>query len=143
MAHTGTNSVVRGCGFHHIAIRTGDWNKSLRFWTQGLGFTPKIEWGEAPSRACMLDTGDGNYLEIFERPSTPAPTSGEEPIILHFAFRADDCEQAVEKARAAGGEVTLEPKFPDVFDAIGIKAKIAFIKGPDGEICEFFECAQL
>jgi glyoxylase I family protein len=148
MADSSTNSVVRGCGFHHVAIRTADWDKSQRFWREGLGFTPKVEWGEAPSRAVLLDTGDGNYLEIFER--IPAQNilenekpSNDEGLILHFCFRADDCDAAVETARAAGGKVTVEPKFPDVFEKFGIKAKIAFIQGPDGEICEFFECPQL
>jgi glyoxylase I family protein len=140
-----SNQVVSGCGFHHIAIRTSNWDKSLQFYVGGLGFTQKIAWGEAPFRAVMLDTGDGNYLEIFERESAPDASilGSAEPNILHLCFRADSCDAAVEKARAAGAEVTVEPKFPEPFEKIGIKAKIAFVKGPDGEICEFFECAQL
>ena len=140
-----SNQVIPGCGFHHIAIRTSNWDKSMRFYCEGLGFTQKIAWGEAPARAVMLDTGDGNYLEVFERESAPEASNigSAEPNILHLCFRADDCAAAVEKARAAGAEVTVEPKYPEPFEKIGIKAKIAFVKGPDGEICEFFECAQL
>jgi glyoxylase I family protein len=97
--------------------------------------------------------GDGNYLEIFERDVVPQAhgsvanqsTSGaaEEPNILHFCLRADDVDAAVERARAAGAEVTVEPKYPEPFQKIGLKAKIAFIKGPDGEICEFFQSEAL
>lgn len=136
-----TNEKIAGCGFHHIAIRVADWDKSIRFYCEGLGFEKEIQWGDAPTRAAMLDTGDGNYLEVFERVhATPRPAGDEsEPNILHFCFRADDCAQAVERVRAAGGEITLEPKQPPLFEKIGLKAIIAFAKGPDGEIVEFFQ----
>jgi glyoxylase I family protein len=143
MSKSSSNTQIPGCGFHHIAIRTSNWDKSLQFYQEGIGFTMKIQWGEAPKRACMLDTGDGNYLEIFERETAPQSTSDEEPNILHLCFRADDVDAAVERARSAGAEVTVEPKYPEPFQKIGVHAKIAFVKGPDGELCEFFECDTL
>ncbi len=140
-----TNTTIQGCGFHHIAIRVADWDKTIRFYCGGLGFKVKLEWGQAPARAAMLDTGDGNYLEIFEREPAPEPSSagGAEPNILHLCFRAENCAQAIEKARAAGAEVTVEPKQPETFEKIGLKAIIAFVKGPDGEIVEFFQSPAL
>ena len=137
------NNTISGCGFHHVAIRTARWDESIRFYTEGLGFNQKITWGEAPRRAVMLDTGDGNYLEIFERDAIEGGPDDDRASILHFALRADDCEAAVERARAAGAEVTLEPKVPEPFTLLGLKTKIAFIKGPDGEIVEFFESENL
>jgi glyoxylase I family protein len=136
-----TNQVVPGCGFHHIAIRTSKWDESLAFWTHAMGFKPAVEWGEAPARACMLDTGDGNYLEIFERAAAPAVSmpDGAEPNILHLCFRTDDCDAATERARAAGAEVTSEPRSLAVFGEPKIPIRISFIKGPDGEICEWFQ----
>ena len=136
-----TNKILAGSGFHHVAIRTNDWDRSRTFYCDALGFVEKVQWGEAPSRACLLDTGDGNYLEIFERESG-APVEGESNL-LHWCLRVEDCALAVEIARAAGAEVTLETKVPDVLTAQGIKARIAFVKGPDGEILEFFETADL
>ncbi|HEX8833405.1 MAG TPA: VOC family protein [Abditibacteriaceae bacterium] len=135
-----TNTTIPGCGFHHVAIRTSNWDASQKFYTEGLGFSPKVNWGEAPSRAVLLDTGDGNYLEIFER--EPLENAGEANI-LHFCFRVDDCDAATQRAREAGAEVTLEPKEPEPFAKLGLKTRIAFIKGPDGEICEFFESNDL
>ena len=151
------NQKIAGCGFHHIAIRTHDWDKSLRFYCDGLGFAPKIEWGEVPRRAVMLDTGDGNYLEIFEREAAPQTTADAaaargaergatlkaEPNLLHLCLRTDDCAAAVETARRAGAQVTTETTVPDVFTQMGLKTKIAFVQGPDGEIIEFFESQQL
>jgi len=107
----------------------------MQFWQGAMGFQSAIEWGAAPRRACMLDTGDGNYLEVFERDPLPDGPS-EQAAILHFCFRAENCEAAVERARAAGAEVTMEPKNVEVF---GFPVRIAFVKGPDGEICEFFQ----
>jgi glyoxylase I family protein len=132
------NALVPGCGFHHVAIRTADWERSLRFWQEAMGFTPAVEWGEAPRRACMLDTGDGNYLEIFERDPLPEGTSSDTQI-LHFCLRTNDCDTALERARAAGAEVTVEPKTVAVFGEPRIPIRLAFFKGPDGEVCELFQ----
>lgn len=135
------NQKINGCGFHHVAIRVSDWEKSLRFYCDGLGFQTKIEWGEAPKRAALLDVGDGNYLEVFERETTP-DFEGEANL-LHLCLRADDCAAAVETARLAGATIRNETFSPETFEKMGLKTKIAFILGPDGEIIEFFECAEL
>jgi glyoxylase I family protein len=131
------NTQISGCGFHHVAVRTPDWDGSLNFWTQGLGMNVAVEWGEAPRRAALLDMGDGNYLELFER--EPLANTDAEAPILHFCLRTDNCDAAVEKARAAGAQVTVEPTDPDVFAQKGLKVRIAFVKGPGGEVCEFFQ----
>lgn len=133
----GKNKTLGGGGFHHVAIRSRDFDKTVRFYTQVLGFTEKINWQAAPKRAVMLDTGDGNYLEVFEDLDTPA--GGDGPI-LHFAIRCDDTNTAIELARAAGCEVTMEPTPIDIDAKEGIvPVRIAFFKGPDGEVIELFQ----
>jgi glyoxylase I family protein len=132
------NKTIGGGGIHHIAIRARDFDRSVAFYTNVLGFTRKIEWGDKPGRAIMLDTGDGNYLEIFERPSQAPAT--EEGTLLHFAIRTDNCDAALERARAAGCPVTMEPKSLDIPSRPGpTPVRIAFFKGPDGEVVEFFQ----
>lgn len=131
------NEVVKGCGFHHIAVRTSEWEKSLKFWCEGMGFHLTLDWGEAPERACLLDTGDGNYLELFER--EPLKNQDAEAPILHLCFRTDDVDAATERARAAGAQVTVEPRNPPVFVEKGHKVRLSFVKGPSGELCEFFQ----
>ncbi|MEX2388361.1 MAG: VOC family protein, partial [Phycisphaeraceae bacterium] len=128
---------------HHVAIRVRDFDRSLAFYTDVLGFTGKIAWGDAPGRAIMLNTGDGNYLEIFERPDQPAPPA-EEGTILHFALRTNDTDAILERARAAGCPVTMEPKtvnIPNKLPAVAtpVPVRIAFVKGPEGEVIEFFQ----
>lgn len=53
-------------GFHHIAITAADFDRTIQFYAQGLGFSLKRSWGEPGSRAAMLDLGDGGCIEIFE-----------------------------------------------------------------------------
>ena len=142
----GTNATIGGGGFHHVAIRARDFDRSVSFYTTVLGFQEKLAWGDPPKRAIMLDTGDGNYLEIFERPDQPRfPAfqggTAAEPVLLHMAFRTSDCDQALERARAAGCPVTMEPRSLDLATRpTGPTAvRIAFCKGPDGESIEFFQ----
>ena len=135
-----TNTVVPGCGFHHVAIRASDFERTLRFYIDGLGFRPAVRWGEGDRRAALLDTGDGNYMEVFaggrRAPGDPVP----EGAILHYALRTTDCDAAIERARAAGANVTVEPKTLDLeSDPIKISIRIAFCQGPDGEVIEFFQ----
>lgn len=129
----GTNAKIGGGGYHHIAIRVYDFDRTVSFYIEVLGFTERVRWGEGDSRAIMLDTGDSNYLEVFA-----GGTEGQkgEGAFLHLALRSDNVTEAIELARAAGMEVTVEPK--DVVLG-GIPVRIAFFKGPDGEIIELFE----
>ncbi len=138
------NNIIQGSGFHHIAFRTPKWDEAIRFWRDGLGFVPKLKWGEAPQRAAMLDLGDGNYLELFEREATGnSDTAERESAAMHFALRVDDCEAALQRARNAGAQVTLETKEVDFNGKVAPPAKIAFVKAPGGIIVEFFQCDTL
>ena len=133
----GNNETIGGGGFHHVAIRAHDFDASVKFYTEALGFKKKISWGEAERRAIMLDAGDGNYLEIFANgPEEPAP----EGSIIHFALRTSDTDGAIERARAAGAEVTIEPKDVNIPSEPQVTpVRLAFCKGPDGEVIEFFK----
>lgn len=132
-----TNPKIGGCGFHHVAIRARDFDASVRFYTDALGFAEKIRWGEGDGRAIMLDTGDGNYLEIFAGGRGAAPAEGA---ILHFALRTDNCDAAIARARSAGAVVTTEPKDVVIPSRPSqTPVRLAFCKGPDGEIIEFFQ----
>ena len=60
--------------------------------------------------------------------------------IIHFALRTSDCDAAIERARAAGATVTIEPKSVNIpSEPHETPVRIAFCKGPDGEVIEFFQ----
>lgn len=131
-----TNTILGGGGFHHVAIRVRDFDVTCRFYTEVLGFTERLAWGEKPKRACMLDTGDGNYLEVFEGSGDqPQPEGG----FIHIALRVADCREAIERVRTAGMEVTMEPKELVIEAQTPTPVCIGFFKGPDGEVVEFFQ----
>lgn len=132
---SGTNAVIGGGGFHHVALRAKDFDASLKFYTRGLGFRQVMAWGEGDKRAVMLDTGDGSCLEIFAGGQEPAPVGG----FLHVAFTSRDCDAAIEAARKAGANVTMEPQSLTIPSAPPVDVRIAFCTGPDGETIEFFQ----
>src|SRR5215210_3455550 len=119
------NPIIPGCGYHHVALRAYDFERTLRFYIDGLGCRLAYQWGEGDKRAAMLDTGDGNYVEVFaggkRAPGEPVP----EGALLHFALRTRDCDLAIERARAAGAEVTMEPKSLDLAGNPPLPVRIA------------------
>lgn len=129
------NSILSGGGFHHLAIRVADFEASIRFYV-ALGFKEKIRWGEGDQRGILLDSGDGNYMEIFAGGSSDPKPEGS---FLHVAFRTNDIDAAIEVARAAGAEVTEEPKDLIICQDPRTPVRIAFFKGPDGELIELFQ----
>jgi len=144
MSKTHQNQTLGGGGFHHVAIRARDFDAAVAFYTGVLGFVPTVAWDHDGLRATMLDTGDGNYLEIFERPDQPRPPKDTEHAILHFAIRTDNVEAATQRVREAGAEITMEPTSIDIENlAPGrpspVPVRISFFRGPEGEIVELFE----
>jgi catechol 2,3-dioxygenase-like lactoylglutathione lyase family enzyme len=132
------NQVIAGCGAHHIALQSRDWEASLRLYRDVLGMIVVREWGAPGRRAALLDMGDGSHVELFEprertpKPGAPAPNDP----LTHLALATTDTRAAIEQVRAAGHPVTTEPM--DV-DLNGLKATIAFFRGPSGESIEFFQ----
>jgi len=128
---------MKKSGFHHVSMRVRDLDKSLKFYKEGLGFVEKVSWGKAPNRTVLLDTGDGNYFEISQGDPNQNPPEG---IFAHIALRTDDCKAATEAARAAGAQVTMEPREITLEASPStLQLYISFFKGPDGEIIEFFQ----
>ncbi|MDD4890487.1 MAG: VOC family protein [Phycisphaerae bacterium] len=135
---SGTNETIGGGGFHHVAVRTADFDATVGFYTQALGFRPTLAWGAPGKRAIMLDTGDGSCLEVFE--NAGQKPAADDAAIIHFALRTRDAKAAIERARRAGYAVTMEPTDLDIPSSPKpTPVRIAFCKGPDGVLVEFFQ----
>jgi glyoxylase I family protein len=131
-----TNRQIPGCGAHHIALQTHDWDASLRLYRDVLGMQIVAEFGPAERRILFLDLGDGSHMELF----APLPATADQPasanMFTHIALATTDTRQVTEQVRQAGYTITVEPK--DV-QLGSIAATIAFFTGPNGETIEFFQ----
>ncbi len=133
------NPILGGGGFHHLCLKTQDWDRTMAFYRETLGFTVKIAWRSAPERAVMLDTGDGNYLEVFEDLKF---TPSREGMLIHFALRTTRLDAVTERVRAFGAKITVEPKdaiIRTTNNAGEVPIRIFFCEGPSGEVIEFFQ----
>jgi glyoxylase I family protein len=132
---SGTNKKIKGCGFHHISMHVRDLDKSIKFYS-ALGFNVRYSWGVSPKKTVLMDTGDGNYFEMSQGdPEAEYP----EGVFRHLALRVDDVKAALELARNAGAEVTVEARDVALSSEPPIPIRIAFFKGPDGELIELFQ----
>jgi len=126
-------------GFHHIALRAFNFEATLRFYQDGLGFVRAYGWGEGDGRAAMLDTGDGNYLEVFAGGKYAPGAEPPEGALLHFALRTSDVDGAYARALAAGARSQVEPKDVTIAGEPPVPVRLAFVRGLDGEVIEFFQ----
>src|ERR1700733_11313945 len=137
MSSPGTTS-----GFHHVAIRAVDFDATVRFYTEGLGF--KVHYGfSVPGRidrAAFLDAGDGRFVEVFGQGSTVQAEGRRrqpneertEGALLHFCLRAADTEAAYARALAAGATSRVEPCVRRLSEYPLVEVRIAFVTGPNG-----------
>ena len=131
----GNNLKLRGGGLHHIAIEASDFERSLRFYTEGLGFRNVLTFPEESRTVAMLDTGDGTYVELFSGGTGEKPNGS----LLYFALRTDDCDAAKERARAAGGSITQEPTDAVLEGDPPVPVRYSYCEGPDGEQIELLQ----
>lgn len=134
----GINNAIGGGGFHHLALHVRDFDASIKFYSEVLGFKVKITfphpWDKNIRKIAMIDTGDGNYLEIFSDAPDNLKSDG---VFFHVAFRSNDVDAVIERVKKAGVEVKMEPSNVLLESDIPTVVRVAFIKGPDGEELEF------
>ena len=131
---------ILGCGgFHHVCVKTRNWDRTIEFYCDVLGCTEKITWHSAPERAAMLDTGDGNYIEVFEDMNfAPVPNGS----VAHFALRTNRLDEVAAHVRESGAKITVEPKdvtLSTTNEAGAVAVRLFFCEGPSGEVIEFFQ----
>lgn len=135
------NTIIPGCGIHHVALRTSDIERSLQFYLEGLGCTLRARWGEGDSRVAMVDLGDGAVLELFHGGSNEGPCQEQKAGgWFHLALSVENADDAFTRAVQFGAREKIAPK-DALIDAVPapMKVRIAFVYGPDGEILEFFQ----
>jgi glyoxylase I family protein len=140
-------------GFHHVAIRAVDFDESIRFYTEGLGFRVHFRFSIPGriDRAAFLDTGDGRFVELFGQGSTVQAEGRRrqpneertEGALLHFCLRVADADASYARAIAAGAESRIEPRAVRLSEDPMVEVRIAFVTGPNGEVIEFMQSGQM
>jgi catechol 2,3-dioxygenase-like lactoylglutathione lyase family enzyme len=135
MSYGTKNTTTPGCGFHHISIQTQTYDESMHLYRDILGMQVRLETNLGARRLALLDMGDGSYVELQWNPEKDGPLAPGNPL-AHFALATHDVRGVIEKLRAAGYPITMEPK--DV--QLGtLPASVAFFTGPSGESVELFQ----
>lgn len=118
-------------GFAHIALYTDCFEETIGFYQRA--FDAKLMGTfEVGTRGCWLDIG-GDILEVFE--------GGEnaDGHFKHFAVACDDVDALYAKALSCGAAPHTEPKDIELPLDEPLAARIAFVKGPNGEQIELFD----
>lgn len=124
-------------GIHHVALRTtpDTFDNVVSFYTDLLGLDIVRTWGEGDKRAMMISTGDNSLLEIL--PGAAGDKLPQGPF-AHLAFATDTVDVLIEKVRAAGFFIQMEPTDLTIGSEPAYPVRIAFCVGPVNEIVEFF-----
>lgn len=128
------------CGVHHIALHTSDLEKSIKFYTEVLGFKLERTWrnGDNTKTLAMVDVGGNSKLELFSDCTGKTQYPTEAGSYVHLAFRCSDPKAAFDKCIAYGCEPHINPKEMVMPSEVPYPVALAFVKGPDGELIEFF-----
>lgn len=134
------NKEIKGCSFHHAALLVSDFEKSLKFYTEGLGFTLYRKWKSNSGKTlALIDIGSGEYFEIFSDGAKRTSDNTESGSFLHLALKVDSTRDAFERALKFGAEPLTQPKDVDIPSEPLLPVSLSFVKGPDGEQIEFFQ----
>ncbi|AJA48274.1 glyoxalase-like domain-containing protein [Clostridium pasteurianum DSM 525 = ATCC 6013] len=129
------NEKILSKGVHHIALKVKNFDNTIKFYTEGLGFKKYLCWEQNGNRVSFLSAGGNSFIQIFEDDSKEDISNAT---YTHMAFYTKNCEEAIKAAKNAGAKVKgpIEIKIPSNPDII---MRTAYCKGPDGESIEFFE----
>lgn len=136
---------------HHVALRVEDVERSIRFWTEGLGGTLENEpvergggyldqlFGEGSRIRICYVTFDAGAVELFEflEPRRPvAPSAQTVDGLMHFGVHVEDLDEALARVEAAGARRRLE--IQHVGGRPGAP-RFVYVESPDGHVFELLE----
>ena len=128
--------MIRVNKVHHIAIICSDYERSLEFYKNVLGFSVLAENYREESKSYKTDLALGNeyVIELFSFPSPPArPTNPEAAGLRHLAFEVDDILAEAKELERLG--IEHEPIRIDKTT----NRRFMFFPDPDGLPLELYE----
>lgn len=122
-------------GLSHIGLHVRDLERSKKFYTELLGFavacTVPLENGTV---LCFLRNGDCE-IELIAKPDYAPRQDGH---FEHLCLKTADLDAAIAHLYAHGIQIEGAPRsIPNVYHGV----RLAFFRGPDGELLELNEFA--
>jgi len=95
-----------------VALTTSDYERSIKFYCDGLGIEPSALWSNSGGQALILDMGKAT-LEIFDeiQAATIDQIEAEQRISgqIRFALQVPDLKSAMERLLAHGATLVHPP----------------------------------
>src|SRR5215207_1408493 len=95
-----------------VALTTSDYEKVVKFYSEGLGIEPTAIWNNDGGKALILDMGNATLelfdelqAEIIDQLEAGQRLSGQ----IRFAFQVPDLKAAMERLLAHGATLVHEP----------------------------------
>jgi catechol 2,3-dioxygenase-like lactoylglutathione lyase family enzyme len=139
--------VTDGITLSHVGICVSDMGRAVRFYTEGLGFTPTIDYEvgaefgplmelDAPQVASQFLTSGGASIELlqFVEPGHEGDGGRRRMNALgltHLCLRVEDVDRAAAAVVAAGGTV-VDGTRTTVEVGGGATAEFVYCTDPDG-----------
>lgn len=123
-------------GIDHIALNAFDYETTLSFYRDTLGFRQLNSVSTDDFIATYLEIAQGTRLEIFDlkNKAIQMEKTDCDVGVKHFAFRVENVKLHAKQLEEAGIEIVLPYTELENF-----KAKVVLFKDPDGNIVEFCE----
>jgi lactoylglutathione lyase/glyoxylase I family protein len=114
----------------HICILTMDLEGTRRFYCDCLGLTNKFNFiRDGKVFGYYFQINEQNFIEVF---LANTESSDRQPQIMHFCLEVDDIDQAIEKIRLYGVDVTDKALGPD-------NTYLAWLADPNGATIELHQ----
>ena len=138
-----------GLRMHHSALCVSDWERSKKFYCDGLGFEYMLEFpGFFPEqKIAMLRLPNGGVIEMFSHGKPGLPSADDRTFTMGSYFQycfqvpsAEDVDRLYDYViHELGGTSHVPPADYDMKHDGTVMAHACFVCGPDGEILEFIK----
>ncbi|MDY8022585.1 VOC family protein [Paenibacillus polymyxa] len=137
-------------GLAHVAIQARDYQETIAFYTEVLGFKRGHHWSlpsfQIQEASMLISPDQRTCLEIFDNdaviPAQGKKAASEQDIahgaLLHLAFYVDNVDEIYQKALAHGARTFVEPKQLTLGEPPLVVTN-ALVHSPNGEVIEFIE----
>ena len=118
----------------HTCLNVADLDRSINFYTKqmGLDFVSRREIKQNNAEIAFLRDKAGGAIELTYWRAKKSLAEGDN--LDHIAFDVEDVQATVERLRAQGVTIAMEP-----YSLQGSSSKLAFVKDPDGNWLELIQ----